>query len=101
MAANLANLALEVALVYGLDAGVAGSAWATVAAQAAAAAWLAPHLLRAPERPRLEAMRPLLGIGADLLLRTAALLVIRHAWPPPRPPRCHSLVRHPSSPAAG
>ena len=33
LAANTVNLALEVVLVYGLDRGIAGSAWGTVAAQ--------------------------------------------------------------------
>nr|MDQ3756804.1 MATE family efflux transporter [Actinomycetota bacterium] len=37
LAANGANLVLEVVLVYGFDLGVAGSAWGTVVAQAGAA----------------------------------------------------------------
>ena len=38
VAANTVNLALEVLLVYGLDTGIAGSAWGTVVAQVLAAA---------------------------------------------------------------
>jgi MATE family, multidrug efflux pump len=75
LVANAANVGLELALVYGLDFGIAGSAWATVIAQAGAAACFLPRLLRAPERPRLARMRPLTRIGGDLFARTAALLV--------------------------
>ena len=37
VAANTLNLGLELLFVYGLDRGIAGSAWGTVAAQTAAA----------------------------------------------------------------
>jgi putative MATE family efflux protein len=77
IAANLANVALEVWLVYGLDQGLDGSALGTVIAQlgmGAAFAWL---LLRAPSRsrrPSLAVLRPLLRTGGHLLVRTGALL---------------------------
>ncbi len=73
---NLVNVVLEVWFVYGLDWGIAGSAWGTVIAQAgmgAAFAWL---LLRAPadrRAPDLEAMRPLMRIGGEIFVRTASL----------------------------
>ena len=77
IAANLANIGLELWLVYGLDLGLDGSALGTVIAQAGmgiAFAWL---LLRAPSRsrrPSLTALRPLLSTGGHLLVRTGALL---------------------------
>ncbi|MBO0820463.1 MAG: polysaccharide biosynthesis C-terminal domain-containing protein, partial [Nocardiopsaceae bacterium] len=41
LSANAVNVALEAGLVFGAHAGLAGSAWGTVAAQAFAAAWYA------------------------------------------------------------
>jgi putative MATE family efflux protein len=78
VASNLLNVVLEVWFVYGLDWGIAGSAWGTVIAQAAmggAFAWL---LLRAPadrRAPHLAAMRPLLRIGGEIFIRTTSLYV--------------------------
>jgi putative MATE family efflux protein len=75
--ANLANVALELWLVYGLDKGLDGSALGTVIAQlgmGAAFAWL---LLSAParsRRPNFTVLRPLLRTGGHLLVRTGALL---------------------------
>ena len=47
LVANVANVILEIVAVYGLDLGVAGSAWSTVVVQACAAAMffrvLKPH----------------------------------------------------------
>lgn len=77
IAANLANVGLELWFVYGLDWGLDGSAAGTVIAQAgmgAAFVWL---LLRAParsRRPNLVRLRPLLNTGGHLLVRTGALL---------------------------
>ena len=77
IAANLANVGLELWLVYGLDLGLDGSALGTVIAQAAmgiAFVWL---LLRAPatgRRPSLAKLRPLLTVGGQLFVRTGALL---------------------------
>ena len=80
LGANGLNVALEVLLVFGLHAGLSGSAWGTVAAQAAAAAWYAavswrkaPLRPRAPERAEL---RTLLRDGHRLSVRTIALGVV-------------------------
>jgi len=78
VAANLANVALELLLVYGLDQGLDGSAVGTVIAQfgmGAAFAWL---LLRAParsRRPDSGRLRSLLGTGGHIFVRTGALLL--------------------------
>jgi putative MATE family efflux protein len=80
VAANLLNLVVELVLVYGLDLGVAGSAWGTVAAQVVAAGTFLLILARrirasgaglAVDRPEL---RRLVRVGRHLLVRTAALL---------------------------
>jgi putative MATE family efflux protein len=82
--AQVANVVLELWLVYGLDLGLDGSALGTVAAQAgmgAAFAWL---LLRTPRdapgappsrRPRRALLAPLVRISGELFVRSAALLV--------------------------
>ena len=64
--ANVVNVLLNVLFIYGFDWGLAGSAWATVVAQAGMGAAFAQALLRAPadsRRPSLAAMRPLARIG--------------------------------------
>lgn len=80
VAANVANAGLEAALVFGAHAGLLGSAWGTVAAQAAAAAWYAAesrrHPRAAPRRPRAEQIRALLRDGHQLSVRTIALGVV-------------------------
>ncbi|HLI61022.1 MAG TPA: MATE family efflux transporter [Solirubrobacteraceae bacterium] len=78
VAANLLNLALELWSVYGLGLGVAGSAWATVIAQAAMGAAFASALWRAgamaaDRRAHWARMRPLLRMGSALVLRTTSL----------------------------
>ncbi|MDP8992259.1 MAG: MATE family efflux transporter [Actinomycetota bacterium] len=78
--ANVANLVLELVLVYGLDLGVAGSAWGTVAAQLLAALWFLALLgervvgHRARTAPVRSELVRLLVAGRHLLARTAALL---------------------------
>lgn len=80
VASNIANIILEVVLVYGFDWGLAGSAWGTVIAQLFGAAWfvlLSSRRIVACEsrlRPDWSEMRPLLMSGRHLLVRTAALL---------------------------
>jgi putative MATE family efflux protein len=74
--ANIVNVVLEVVLVYGLDTGIAGSAWGTVTAQIVSAA-----LFVAASRRRITGLtRPdthefvlLLRDGWALAVRTVAL----------------------------
>jgi putative MATE family efflux protein len=77
VAANVANVALELLFVYGLHWGLDGSAWGTVLAQAGMGTAFVVLLLRAPaesRRPDWARIRSLVSIGAQLLVRTAALL---------------------------
>jgi putative MATE family efflux protein len=80
LGANGLNVALEVLLVFGLHAGLSGSAWGTVAAQAAAAAWYAAVSWRKaplrPRAPRSPELRSLLRDGHRLSVRTIALGVV-------------------------
>jgi putative MATE family efflux protein len=80
VSANAANVALESALVFGAHAGLLGSAWGTVAAQAFAAAWYALDSWRVPlvrpRRPGAAEIRTLLGDGHRLSVRTIALGVV-------------------------
>lgn len=79
--ANVVNIVLEVAFVYGLRTGVGGSALGTVCAQIVSAVWFwlrlaqtMPGLRAAVARPRWEAMRSLVVVGRYLFVRTAALM---------------------------
>jgi putative MATE family efflux protein len=76
VSANVLNVAAEMALVFGLHTGLRGSAWGTVAAQLAAAAWYARASRRQAVRPRRPG-RPELGSllrdGHQLSVRTIAL----------------------------
>jgi putative MATE family efflux protein len=77
VAANAVNVALELLFVYGLHWGLDGSAWGTVLAQAGMGTAFVVLLLRAPaesRRPDWARIRSLVSIGAQLLVRTAALL---------------------------
>jgi putative MATE family efflux protein len=77
VAANAANVVLEVLLVYGLGWGLDGSAAGTVVAQAGMGAAFIAVLLRVPaagRRPHWARIRSLTSIGAQLVVRTAALL---------------------------
>jgi putative MATE family efflux protein len=80
LGANALNVALEAALVFGAHAGLAGSAWGTVAAQAAAAAWYAAASWRGaalrPRKPGAAQLRALLRDGHRLSVRTVALGVV-------------------------
>jgi putative MATE family efflux protein len=76
LAANVANLVLEVAFVYGLHWGIAGSAVGTAIAQAGMGFAFVVELLkpRAVSRwPSLTAMRPMVRIGRQIFVRTLAL----------------------------
>jgi putative MATE family efflux protein len=80
VAANTLNLALELLLVYGLDRGIAGSAWGTVAAQAAAAVAFVAIVERsalrsgASMRPRASGVKTTAVVGSQLVVRTGSLL---------------------------
>ena len=74
--ANVANVLLNLLFIYVFDWGLAGSAWATVVAQAGMGAAFVRALLAAPadaRRPALARMRPLARIGGEIFVRTAAL----------------------------
>jgi len=81
LVANVANVILELLAVYGLDLGIAGSAWSTVVVQIGAAAAfyavLRPHLAAAPSR-RIDRdeMTPFLTAGGHLALRVATVLIV-------------------------
>jgi putative MATE family efflux protein len=74
VAANFVNVVLEVLFVYGLHWGLDGSAWGTVLAQLGMGAAFAVVLLRTFAPPDLARIRSLISIGAQLVVRTAALL---------------------------
>ncbi len=83
VAINLANIALNVWFVYGLSLGIQGSAWGTLAAESVGAIagltilaklghWFAPvSWARVLDWP---AMRRMLAVNRDIMLRTAALI---------------------------
>lgn len=76
---NLANVALNLWFVYGLDLGIAGSAIGTVIAQIGSAAVLLAVVLQATARVGVSARPSLVGVrragrtGLPLLLRTLTL----------------------------
>jgi putative MATE family efflux protein len=77
IAANVANVVLEVLFVYGFGWGIEGSAWGTVIAQAGMGAAFAVVLLRAASgdtRPSRRLMGRLLVIGRYIFVRTLALM---------------------------
>jgi putative MATE family efflux protein len=80
VAANVANVVLELLLVYGLGLGLDGSALGTVLAQLGMGGAFALLLLRAEHRPggsrrpSWAGMHGVLSIGGAILVRTAALL---------------------------
>jgi MATE family, multidrug efflux pump len=76
VASNLVNSALELLFVYGFHWGIAGSAAGTAIAQAGMGAAFAVELLRPhadSKRPSLREMRPMLRVGSQIFVRTAAL----------------------------
>ncbi|MCA1842369.1 MAG: MATE family efflux transporter [Actinobacteria bacterium] len=79
--ANLGNLVLELAAIYGLGMGLAASAWATNIAQTGAAVVFCRHIAHHARsadvgwRPDPAILRTLLRVGRDLFLRTGSLLV--------------------------
>ncbi|HXR12215.1 MAG TPA: MATE family efflux transporter [Gaiellaceae bacterium] len=76
VAANAVNIVLEVWFVYGLHWGIAGSAAGTAIAQAGMGVAFARELLRPhaeTRRPSLHEMRPMVRVGRQIFVRTAAL----------------------------
>jgi len=74
--ANAVNVVLEVLFVYGFHWGIAGSAAGTAIAQAGMGVAFAIELLRphaASKRPSLTEMRPMMRVGRQIFVRTAAL----------------------------
>jgi putative MATE family efflux protein len=79
VAANVVNVLLEITFVFGLHAGLPGSAWGTVAAQALAAAAYGYASRRAPcppVRPGRGDIAAVLRDGHRLSVRTVALGVV-------------------------
>jgi MATE family, multidrug efflux pump len=77
--ANVVNVGLEIAFVFGLHAGLAGSAWGTVAAQVLAAAAYGYASRRSPYPPARPARGDISGVlrdGHRLSVRTIALGVV-------------------------
>jgi len=77
VAGNSVNAVLDVVFVYGLDWGIAGSAWATAVSQAGmGVAFLVLIAERAGAglRPHLASMLRLVRVGRHIFVRTAALM---------------------------
>src|SRR4029079_16030192 len=79
--ANVANLVIELVLVYGFHAGIAGSAWGTVVAQVGAALVFVA-IVRTRARPRHATfairgagIRGAAVVGGRLVVRTGSLLL--------------------------
>ena len=77
IAANAANVVLEVLFVYVFGWGIEGSAWGTVIAQAGMGAAFVIVILRrvrGQARPRPALARRVLSLGKFIFVRTAALM---------------------------
>jgi len=77
VAANAANVVLEVIFVYVLHWGIAGSAAGTAIAQAGMGVAFLVELLRPhaeSRRPSLAEMRPMMRIGWQIFVRTTVLM---------------------------
>lgn len=78
VASNIANVVLDLILIYGFDMDIAGSAWGTVIAQAGAAAafmWVMRDALAGHMRVVRDRMRALIVVGGDLFVRTGLMLL--------------------------
>ena len=82
VASNLLNIVLEIFFVYGLDGGIAGSAWGTVTAQVSGATAYVVIVARSVRAegasvwPRLAGVRQTAVVGGPLFVRTASLLAV-------------------------
>ena len=78
IAGNVANVILEIVLVYGLDLGIEGSAWGTVVAQTGMGIAMGVAILRRVGRVnaglRPELARRLLSLGKFIFIRTVSLI---------------------------
>ncbi|HKF91702.1 MAG TPA: MATE family efflux transporter [Acidimicrobiia bacterium] len=80
VASNAFNVIVEIVFVYGLDLGIAGSAWGTVLAQyGAALAYIAVtarnvRLEHASVRPQAAGIRATASVGGRVVVRTGSLL---------------------------
>jgi len=77
----LVNLILDPILIFGFGWGIAGAAWATMVAQWVGAGFFVTLFVRNRHQfsirlslPRGEALRPLVGAGRALLIRSGSLL---------------------------
>src|SRR5919198_684099 len=76
VASNVVNVVLEVLFVYGFGWGISGSAAGTAIAQAGMGIAFVVELLRPhaeSRRPRIAEMRPMIRVGRQIFVRTAAL----------------------------
>jgi putative MATE family efflux protein len=78
---SVVNLLLELVAVYGLDMGIAGSAWTTVVVQVGVAVaylgWMRPHLRAArSRRPDGAELAVLARAGSHLVLRVVSLIAV-------------------------
>jgi len=76
VASNLVNVVLELLFVYVFHWGIAGSAAGTAVAQVGMGAAFVVELLRphaASKRPSLREMRPMVRVGRQIFVRTAAV----------------------------
>jgi putative MATE family efflux protein len=76
VAANVVNLVLELLFVYGFRWGIAGSAAGTAIAQTGMGAAFVGELLRPhadSKRPSLREIAPMVRVGRQIFVRTAAL----------------------------
>ena len=78
VAANVANVILEVLFVYGFDWGIRGSAWGTAIAQLGMGVAFVVVILRGLQRSEARLQLPLarrvLSLGKWIFIRTAALM---------------------------